>query len=178
VNPQTGLYDQQVTVENTGLGTAAAVRLKVVGLRTGVTLFNATGEDQGMPYVQHDAPLNPGESVVLHLEFYVPDRQPFASTLSAEAVLPEGTNPSNGSGTAIDRSFMDRTNPSDPRFTIEFTTELGRAYTIIYTDNLVTWKAATPSVTATATRTQWHDDGPPKTDSKPAGGRFYRIIAQ
>ena len=32
--------------------------------------------------------------------------------------------------------------------------------------------------TANATRTQWYDDGPPKTESKPlsATNRFYRVI--
>jgi len=37
---------------------------------------------------------------------------------------------------------------------------------------------ATPSVTANANVTQWYDDGPPKTDSKPTAinPRFYRVI--
>jgi len=40
------------------------------------------------------------------------------------------------------------------------------------------WKTATPSVTASANRTQWYDDGPPKTDSKPmsSSSRYYRVI--
>ena len=43
---------------------------------------------------------------------------------------------------------------------------------------MVTWKVATPSVTANANVTQWYDDGPPKTDSKPlsVNSRFYRVI--
>ena len=112
LNPQTGLYDQQVTINNTGSGTAAAVRLKVEGLRAGIVLNNAAGFESGVPYAQHDAPLNPGDSVVLRLEYYVPDRQPFTNALSAEAVLPTPTA-SGSSGMAIDRSFVDRTNPAD-----------------------------------------------------------------
>jgi len=165
-----------VTINNTGSGTAAAVRLKAQGLRAGIVLNNAAGFDAGVPYAQYDAPLNPGNSVVFRLEYYVPDRQPFTNALTAEAVLPTPSNPGT-TGIAIDRSFVDRTNPSDPRMTIEFTTAPGRVYTIIYTDDMITWKAATPSLTATATRIQWHDDGPPKTVSKPAGNRFYRVIA-
>ena len=42
---------------------------------------------------------------------------------------------------------------------------------------LLTWKAATPSITANATSTQWYDDGSPKTASKPlsTSSRLYRV---
>jgi hypothetical protein len=56
---------------------------------------------------------------------------------------------------------------------------VGRSYTVIYSDDgMITWRAATPSVTATSTRTQWYDDGPPKTHAQPlnSGSRFYRVI--
>ena len=73
-----------------------------------------------------------------------------------------------------------RGNRHDPRIVIEFPTTPGKTYTIIYSDNnLFTWQVATPSITASATTTQWYDDGPPKTDSKPFSitSRFYRVIA-
>ena len=40
------------------------------------------------------------------------------------------------------------------------------------------WTIAVPSIVANANVTQWYDDGPPKTVSKPMsiGYRFYRII--
>ena len=62
----------------------------------------------------------------------------------------------------------------------EFSTVPGRIYTVIYSDDsMATWQAATPSLTATATVTQWYDDGPPKTLSKPfsIGIRLYMVIA-
>jgi hypothetical protein len=64
------------------------------------------------------------------------------------------------------------------RFLIEFTTTPGRRYAVQYSADTVTWKTAQPPVTAAATRTQWYDDGPPKTESKPAsvGERFYRVV--
>jgi hypothetical protein len=73
---------------------------------------------------------------------------------------------------------MDTRIEGDTRFVIEFTTVPGKIYTVIYTDDLVTWKVATPSVTANANIMQWYDDGPPKTDSKPTSvsGRYYRVI--
>jgi uncharacterized repeat protein (TIGR01451 family) len=42
LNPQTGLYEEQVVVTNTGLGTVLGVRLYVDGLRTNVTLYTLT----------------------------------------------------------------------------------------------------------------------------------------
>jgi hypothetical protein len=72
---------------------------------------------------------------------------------------------------------MDHRLAGQPRFVIEFTSIPGRTYTVIYSSDLTHWTAATPSLTANATRTQWYDDGPPKTTSKPSGGtRYYQVI--
>jgi hypothetical protein len=178
-NPQTGLFEQNVTVTNIGGSTAAAVRLLVGGLRTNVYLYNASGTNAGTPFVQYNSPLNPGFAVQLVLEFYDGDRRPFTNTLEAQAVLPGSTGTNAAAGVPIDRVFVDSRIAGDPRFVIEFTTIPGRTYTIIYSDdNFATWQAATPSLTANATRTQWYDDGPPKTESKPFSNasRMYRVI--
>jgi len=177
-NPQTGLFEQQVIVTNNGAATVAAVRLCVGGLRSGVQLYNASGVDANRPYVQCNAPLNPGLTVTIRLEFYVPDRRSFTNTLEAKAVLPTAATPSLTGGVLIDRSFIDWRIAGEPRYVIEFTTLPGRTYTVIYIDDMRTWKAATPSITASANRTQWYDDGPPKTDSKPMSNntRYYRVI--
>ncbi|WP_040549672.1 carboxypeptidase regulatory-like domain-containing protein [Pedosphaera parvula] len=179
LNPQTGLYEQRVTITNSSASTVAAVRLNVGGLRTGVRLYNASGTNGVKPFVQYNAPLNPGQTVVFTLEYYVPDRKPFTSVLDVEAVLPAQSAPAQGNGLSITRSFIDTRIAGNPRLVIEFATVPGKTYTIIYSDdNLQTWKVATPSVTATANVTQWYDDGPPKTDSSPSqgGNRFYRVI--
>jgi uncharacterized repeat protein (TIGR01451 family) len=180
LNPQTGLFEQLARVTNTGPATIAAFRLYVGGLRTGVQLYNATGTNAGQPYVQYNAALNPGQAVALRLEFFVPDRQAFTDTLSAEAVLPSNTGTAGGGGVSVNRVFVDTHTGAAPRFVIEFPTTPGRVYTILYTENLSgTWKVATPSITAAATITQWYDDGPPKTDGSPlttGGSRLYQIL--
>ncbi len=180
LNPQTGLFEQSVTVTNTGVITAAAVRVYVDGLRSGVQLYNATGtNDEGRPYVQYNAPLNPAQSVTFLLEFYVPDRGSFTDTFQAVAILP-GTTGSASGGFAINRTFIDTRISGSPRLVIEFNTVPGQVYTVIYSDDgMATWRVATPSLTATATVTQWYDDGPPETISNPlsSGSRFYRVIA-
>jgi len=186
-NPQTGLYEQTVVITNiTGI-TVAAVRLLVGDFatpggipRSDVWLWNATGTNvDGRRYVQYNAPLDPGQFVPLRLEFYNPTRQPFTNSLEAEAVLPAPATTNISGGVDIDVAFTDNREPGSPRFVIEWTSIPGRSYTVIYSDDkMVTWQAATPSVIAGATRTQWYDDGPPKTASPPlgVGSRFYRVI--
>jgi len=177
-NPQTGLFEEQAVVTNTGITTVAGVRLYVGGLRSGVTLYNAAGTTNGLFYVQYNSPVNPSNTVTFALEFYDPSRLPFTNTLTAVAILPPNTATNGTNGVAITSWFYDTRIVGDTRFVIEFNSTPGKTYTIIYSDNLATWKVATPSVTANASVTQWYDDGPPKTDSKPTSiaPRFYRVI--
>src|SRR6266568_4391889 len=179
LNPQTGLFEQNVTVTNVGDASATAVRLLVGGLRTNDFLYNAVGTNGSRPYVQYNAPLNPGQTVQFALEFYASDRQPFTNAFEVQAVLPSSTSTNGPLGVAIDHVFIDSVTADSPRFIIEFTSIPGRTYTIIYSDDgLVTWQAATPTITANANRTLWYDDGPPKTGSKPLSNmsRMYRVI--
>jgi VCBS repeat-containing protein len=178
LNPQTGLYEQNVLVTNSGVGTVAAVRLLVAGLRTNIVLYNGAGFDGGLPYAQYNAPLNSGQSVKFALEFYVPDRRTFTDSFIVKVVEPSITGTNAAAGVPIDKSFVDARTPGSPRFVIEFASIPGRTYTVLYSDDLIGWKAATPSIVANANRTQWYDDGPPKTESKPLSNasRFYRVL--
>jgi uncharacterized repeat protein (TIGR01451 family) len=179
-NPQTGLYEELVTVTNTGNVTVAGVRLLVGGLRSGVTLYNATGTTNGTPYVQYNLPLNPGTAITFALEFYDQNRLPFTNILTAIAIMPPNSGSIGTNAIVITRIFLDTRIVGDTRIVIEFPTTPGKTYTIIYSDNnLFSWQVATPSIIATDTSTQWYDDGPPKTDSKPFSltCRFYQVIA-
>jgi hypothetical protein len=145
-----------------------------------VFLANATGTNvDGRPYVQYNAPLDPGSRATLVLEFRVSDRRPFTNSLEAIAVLPAAAGTNAGSGVEIDRWFIDE-RFAEPRFVIEWTSVPGRTYTVIYSDTGVNgpWLVATPTVTAAANRVQWYDDGPPKTIGTPSSvnSRFYRVI--
>ena len=187
-NPQTGLFEQRVTVTNTGVATVAAFQLLVSNIngtngvpRTNVFLRNATGTNvDSRPYIQYNSALDPGSNVTLILEFYVPDRKPFTNSLEVIAVLPLGVGTNAGAGVDIDRAFVDA-RFSPVRFVIEWTSVPGTNYTVIYSDVSAAgpWFAATPSVTANANRVQWYDDGPPKTISVPLSvtNRFYRVIS-
>jgi len=180
LNPQTGLFEQRVTVTNTGVFAIPAFKLLVGGLRGGVALHNATGTNvDSRPYALYNASLNPGSYVTMILEFRVPDRQSFTNSLEAVAVLPIPVGTVPVGGVPIDLKFQDN-RPGGPRFVIEWTSVPGKTYTIIYSDDgRLTWRIATPSVTVSANRTQWYDDGPPKTISKPVSlnSRDYNVIA-
>jgi hypothetical protein len=149
-----------------------------------VVLYNASGTNASntfgvnAPYAQYNSSLNPSQTVTFTLEFYNPYRLAFTNSLDAEAINNPQNLGTNASGaTPITRVFMD-TRTAPPRFVIEFATIPGNSYTIIYSDdNMVTWKVATPTITAGSTSTQWYDDGPPETDTPPSNGRFYAIIA-
>jgi hypothetical protein len=67
---------------------------------------------------------------------------------------------------------------SDGQLTIEFATIPGHTYVVQYSADLISWKAAVPPIIANATKTQWIDSGPPKTDSAPGGvaQRYYRVV--
>jgi len=179
LNPQTGLFEETVFVTNTTPVAIPGLRLTVGGLRSGVSLYNATGTNANKPYVQYNFPLDPGQVVRFRLEFFVLDRLPFTNTLTAESVVAVATGTNNSSSfITIKRAFMDVRIGGEARFVIEFESVIGKTYTIIYSDDTMTWKVAVPSIKAVATRTQWYDDGPPKTDSKPktVPSRSYRVI--
>jgi uncharacterized repeat protein (TIGR01451 family) len=184
-NPQTGLYEENVTVTNAGTVSVHALRLYVTGLRSGVTIYNATGTNNIGPYVEYDppfsTPLLSGNSVTLLLEFFVADRHPFTNSLTAVAILapPAATV----TGIIITPSMLptDSRNPNDPRYLIQFNSIPGRTYTIEYSNVLPpVWNVAVPSIVASADVTQWYDDGPPETLSKPytpsTPMRVYQVI--
>jgi len=185
-NPQTQLYEEFVSVTNIGQAPVHALRLSIGNLRSGVTLYNATGTNHGVPYVEYDppyaAPLNPGDAVSFTLDFFVADRHPFTNSLTATAILPPLVAPPGTTNTTaiLKYGFNDNRNPGYPRFLVEFTSIPGRTYTIEYSDDdLATWNIALPSVVASTTTTFWYDDGPPATLSPPAypnSSRFYRVI--
>jgi uncharacterized repeat protein (TIGR01451 family) len=179
LNPQTGLYEEQVVVTNSGAVTVGGIQLYVGGLRNGVSLYNAVGTNSGMPYVQYGYPVDPSNSVHFTLEFYNPSRLNFTNTLLAIAYLPPNTiTVGTNNSVRITTFFADnRSNP--PRMVLEWPSIPGKTYVVIYASklNATNWFIGTPSVTANANITQWYDDGPPKTASAPtSGNRYYRVI--
>jgi uncharacterized repeat protein (TIGR01451 family) len=185
-NPQTGLYEENVTVTNIGTVPIHSIRLYVGGLRSGVSLYNATGTNNGVPYVEYDAPydtpINPypaaNNHVTFQLEFYVTGWFAFTNSLTAVATPASVVGSVNGTPvTGVPQKITDARFANN-RFLIQFNSVPGRTYTIEYKDNAFDpWSIAVPSIVASANVTQWYDDGPPKTATPPpADHRFYQVI--
>jgi hypothetical protein len=186
-NPQTGLYEENVSVTNIGTVAIHSLRLYVTGLRKGVTLYNPTGTNNGQVYVEYvapySAPINPypntNNYVSFQLEFYATDFNPFTNTLSAVASSVVSVGGVTGTPVSGNVQKITDTRFQTDRFLLEFNSVPGKTYTILYGDavNTIT-NIAVPSIVAYANVTQWYDDGPPKTSSKPAsvGARFYIVI--
>jgi hypothetical protein len=174
-NPQTGLMNQTVRVDNNNAVGVTAARLIVAGLTN--RLFNSIGTNDGQPFVVLASPLAAGQSADLTLEVFNPARVPGPDpVLTAYGIpLPDLSTVSN-SGPAI----VLMTNLAPGRILIEFESVPGRFYSILYADNVDFTNVflAQPPVAATANRLQWIDEGPPKTISSPASVpmRFYRAI--
>jgi large repetitive protein len=186
-NPQTGLYEENVSVTNIGTVAIHSLRLYVTGLRKGVTLYNPTGTNNGQVYVEYvapySAPINPypgpNNYVSFQLEFYATDFNPFTNTLSAVASSVVSVGGVTGTPVSGNVQKITDTRFQTDRFLLEFNSVPGKTYTILYGDALNTiTNIAAPSIVAYANVTQWYDDGPPKTSSKPSsvGMRLYIVI--
>ncbi len=177
LNPQTGLFQQTVQVNNTGGAAATAVSLAVMGLPAKVTVYNATGTNNGTPYVVYNYSVPAGGNVVLLLQYYDPSRSltsanspTFAATVIAAVAVPQPT----GTYVQLDSApYM-----SQGELTIEFPSIPGHTYVVQYSSDMLGWNTATPPIVAANTRTVWIDDGPPDTETLPGspGQRFYRIV--
>ncbi|MGO8929777.1 MAG: hypothetical protein ACLQU3_23165 [Limisphaerales bacterium] len=179
-NPQTGLYQQSVACTNLSGGPVTAVRLTVLGLPSSVVVYNTAGSTNGAPYVEYDQTVTNGGGVDFLVEYYDYTRLFFASNnfvysnfvvTAVAAVTPPLPT---GTVLQLDRvAFI-----SEGELTIEFATIPGHTYVVEYSADLTSWQAAVPPIIANATKTQWIDSGPPKTDSPPGplGQRYYRVV--
>jgi uncharacterized repeat protein (TIGR01451 family) len=175
LNPQTGLFELRIQVSNGGPATPSSVMVLVSGLAANAKLYNATGITNGTSFVQSASPLGIGSNVTFLLEFYVPTRvTPANLAFTVQAGPP--MIPPVVSGTIMNISRMIVL--ANGSVLVEFSAIPGQVYAIQYSSDMVTWRTAVPAITAPATRVQWIDAGPPKTDSSPAqqSARYYRVV--
>jgi hypothetical protein len=173
-NPQTGLFDQTVRVSNPTGSTFEAVRVYVYGLTNNATVYNKSGTENGVPYVESFNVVPPGSYVDFIIEYYVPTRITPNPTLVPRLVSPSTRPSASGTPQRIERCVMlpNRT------ILLEFLSVTNRVYFIQYSSDLQTWQTVQPSITGNGTFIQWIDNGQPKTPSSPAlePRRFYRLL--
>jgi len=173
-NPQSGLFEQRVTVTNDTQMAVSAVRVLVDNLSETTTVYNASGTEGGTPFVQYNSMLEPGMSVTFVIEYHDPLRITPNPVLIAQVAPPAVPPNPEGEPIRIHRQLM----LADGSFMIEFNTTLGGTYYVQYSSDLRSWKTAFPSVTGTGYNLQWIDNGPPKTESFPSRekNRYYRVL--
>lgn len=178
LDPQIGLMTNTIRLSNIGTDAVAAARVIVSGLTN--RLYNAVGTNNGNPYVVYNNTLDTNQSVDLVMEYDVPTRLPITisnSQYTAVGVPAVDYSAPTGTNGVFDITRIIATNSI---VLIEFQSIPGRSYTVLYSDNMSFSNAlaAQPAIIAPADRTQWIDDGPPKTISAPtnAASRYYRVL--
>ena len=180
LNRQNGFMEQTILISNLGTNTANGVRVFISGLSN--VWVNPTGTNRSAPYALYPAPIAPGQTGSLLVQYQVPNRTPFPFSNSqllglvvsapdlAPPTVPAGTN------TLVINRILPLASGSP---LIEFSAATNRNYTVIYSDNAT---FSNPMATAPASMpasglAQWIDYGPPLTISHPTNTarRFYRL---
>lgn len=175
LNRQSGLFEQVVRVTN-GQGSAVGgFRLFVANLPPTWVVWNAHGQTNGLPYLDHAPVLMPGRSVDLRVEFRIPDRNPgHQPEYPVEPGSP--TSPTTPEGDSF--GVIPRGRLPDGAFLLEFDSLPSRTYAVQYSYDLTHWTTALPPLLGNGSRLQWIDAGPPKSD-RPLDAtpeRYYRIF--
>lgn len=176
--PQSGLFHLTNVVFNPTYSIFNAVRIYIYGITNPITVANATGITNGVPYVQSAGPIMPGTAWTNTIKFFVPLGAVTPNPkLVTELVLPATTTliVTNGTGQRIVRGSVLR----DRNFMVEFVTVTNRKYHIQFSGDLKNWTTVQPAISGNGTTIQWIDAGPPETDSLPAlaSQRFYKVIS-
>lgn len=169
------LFRKTVTLSNNGTDPMRGARMYFPGLPAGWELFNAAGEEDGVPYIETDALIPAGASIQFEVQFLNTrsTEAPKANyTLQLNSVPTAGapTEPLRVEHTAI---------RADGSVALDFTSARNARYWISYSDDLQTWRTAPQQIIATGGRTQWLDSGAPKTVTPPSQqpARYYRILS-
>ncbi|MFP6897333.1 MAG: hypothetical protein VCA38_12080 [Roseibacillus sp.] len=171
---QSSLFKQTVTITNNNPTSVPAFRLLVNGLPQDVTVHNAQGESGGSSYLLYNQALAPGASIDLVVEYSQLDLSGgFEPSFEIE-LLDAAEAVTSAEGAELDRIA---TLPNGD-ILIEFKSTVGTAYTIQYSQDGENWFGVVPKVLAGTSRTQWIDNGPPKTPRHPSSvkGRLYRVV--
>lgn len=174
---QTDLLLQDYTFTNTGKITSAfRIYVRgVSGVSGVVTLWNAHGTENGVPYVDVTTPLAPGASVKLTLEYRSADRATLPAPVFEVVGLTAAPPPAP---TGLQIALVPRASIANGDVLLEWESETGKTYHVQYSSDAATWHTAQPPIAGTGNRVQWIDNGPPKTESHPSTvpARFYRLV--
>jgi hypothetical protein len=155
---------------------AKAMRITIHGItNSSIKVVNATGTNNGLPFVASAGAIMPGSCWTNVIKFYDPLGVAFHPTLTvdlvdagATSISPDGTPQPVFLG-----KFL-----KNGTFLVEFVTVSARTYYVQYSSDMVNWKTVPTPFAGTGQHTQFVDSGPPATESLPSinTARFYRVL--
>lgn len=155
---------------------ADAVRIYVHNITNStIQVVNATGTNNGLPYIESPAAIQPGTCWTNVIMFFDPYGFQFSPILTVELVPPPNAA-GNPTGTMV--PMMPPKMLPNGTFLIEFASTAGSTYYVQYSSDMLNWNTSFPAITGSGQHMQWIDAGPPLTASLPAANpkRFYRVI--
>jgi hypothetical protein len=179
---QTGATEEALPIFNPAGSASALTFLRISffdlgkdSLGNAIYLINATGTNNGVPYVLIPTTIAPAGTFPMSVEYYVSDRVTSPKPRLVVEVVTGGF-PVAPAGTTL---TPDRAEFHQGRFKVDFLSTAGKTYYIQYSASaLGPFETSFPGLAGTGGRIQWVDTGPPRTTSLPtaAGTRFYRLL--
>jgi uncharacterized repeat protein (TIGR01451 family) len=164
LNRQNGLFEQSVRVTNpTPFPWPNGLRIYISDVDATNRVWNATGTNNGLPYVEKTAFVAAGGSQDFLIQYYVPN--PRVTPTSTLTAVP---NPAGAESTSVLR--LERALPlTNGQFCVEFLSRKDRLYYVQRTEDHLRWSTVGGLIVGTGQRIQQFDGG---VGSK----RFYRVV--
>jgi hypothetical protein len=162
LNRSTGLLEQYVTVTNrTSEVWPNGVRLSVDNLGSTNKVWNATGTNAGVPYLEKIAAVPPGGSVQFLVQIYVPFPRVVPMPTFVGVPLPFSR--------VLEVPQITSITPAGNLVNVQFTTQSGKFYFIQSTENFITWTTEPTAMPGTGGTIL-------APESASADNRYYRVV--
>jgi hypothetical protein len=161
LNNQSGLFEQFVTISNRTTETwANGVRLFILNLDTTNRLWNGTGTNAGVPYIDKIVSVPPGGSTIITVQYYVPNPRTIPNPTLVATPRPFGVPTVAPHITRIGRA--------GEGFEIQFTTQSSRFYFVQSSEDLLRWTTQPTPIAGTG--------GVVTSPQGSAAHRFFRVL--
>lgn len=182
VQDLSGATTETLTILNpaSSRGTVGSLRISffdlgVDSLGNAIYLLNATGTNNGVPFILIPSTIAPAGTLLVSVDYFVSDRTTSPRPRIVIEMVTDGL-PTRPAGTEL---AIDRTRFHQGRVFLDFQSTAGKTYYILYSASPVgPFDISFPGVAGTGSPLQWVDTGPPRTPSLPgtASTRYYRLL--
>ena len=163
LNHQNGLFEQFARISNpTPRSFPNGVRLLIAGLDTTNRVYNATGTNAGVPYIDVLSPLPTGAFVDVLIQYYVPNQRSVPSPTLLAQPLPFTIPPTVPPVLSVAARL-------DTHIVLQFTAVTNRLYYLQFSDDFAHWSTLSPLVPGAG-------DNVRRTNSLSASCRFFRVL--